>query len=151
MQLKNSGGRNRTGTHHNKGFHKHKNKLYSDMPFKDPEKRREYNRIYQRGWYRKNRKRHQLSVNKVRQKRAQRFRDFKATLSCIRCGESHPACIVFHHRDPKKKEFHVNATTIWKGVPMKRILAEIEKCDVLCANCHRKLHWEERKGNGPGL
>lgn len=27
----------------------------------------------------------------------------------------------------------------------ERILREIEKCVVICSNCHRKLHWKQRK------
>lgn len=60
---------------------------------------------------------------------------------CIRCEESHPSCLDFHHRDRATKDADI-ATMRRFGIP--RLIAEIAKCDVLCANCHRKLHWEER-------
>lgn len=55
---------------------------------------------------------------------------------CIRCGESHPACLQFHHRDPSTKLF---AITRWSKSALK-LRAEIAKCDILCANCHFKHH-----------
>jgi hypothetical protein len=55
---------------------------------------------------------------------------------CIICGETHPACLEFHHKDPLKKEFLIS-----KLYNKKRILEEIKKCNVLCSNCHRKYHW----------
>lgn len=61
---------------------------------------------------------------------------------CVRCEESHPACLDFHHRDPSTKDADI-ATIRRFGV--KRLLAEIAKCDVLCANCHRKHHYNERQ------
>jgi hypothetical protein len=65
--------------------------------------------------------------------------------ACIECGETHPACLDFHHRDPAAKEGTV-ARLVAKNVKLERVKAEIEKCDVLCANCHRKLHWAETHG-----
>ena len=56
---------------------------------------------------------------------------------CIYCGETELVCLDFHHHDPKQKEFRL-AEYHRKGI--KRILNEIAKCDVVCANCHRKLH-----------
>lgn len=58
---------------------------------------------------------------------------------CARCGESDPACLDFHHRDPKQKLFSLAAvsTHAWAIAKMQ---AEIEKCDLICANCHRKEH-----------
>lgn len=71
------------------------------------------------------------------------YSELKAELSCQECGEDHPACLHFHHRDPSKKE--IALSKIWiSGWGMKRIQEEIDKCDVLCANCHAKLHWSER-------
>ena len=61
---------------------------------------------------------------------------------CIKCGEKDPACLDFHHRDPTTKEGHIGE---FRKFGMKRLLAEIEKCDVLCANCHRKFHRDERQ------
>jgi len=45
----------------------------------------------------------------------------------------------FHHRDPKKKEFGISVGTV---VAWEKLLAEVEKCDLMCANCHMEL--EER-------
>jgi hypothetical protein len=63
---------------------------------------------------------------------------------CARCGEDHPACIVFHHRDPSEKEISI-ADAMRLGYGRTRILAEIAKCEVLCANCHTKHHAKERR------
>lgn len=66
--------------------------------------------------------------------------EFKKTLSCIRCGEDHPACLVFHHREGELKLFEISLGPS-RGFATQRMLAEIAKCDVLCANCHAKHHF----------
>lgn len=67
------------------------------------------------------------------------FSDYKKTLKCERCPENHPACLDFHHRDPKTKLFKVGGAAP-SGMPQAKVMAEIAKCAVLCANCHRKEH-----------
>lgn len=69
------------------------------------------------------------------------FRAYKRTLKCSVCGENHPACLQFHHTDKENKTYEVsfllsngNSGKIWK---------EIEKCIVMCANCHAKKHYDE--------
>lgn len=91
-----------------------------------------------------------------KEKVKQRFRDRRKSIktwfrtevlskvSCSQCGESHPGCMDFHHINPSEKG--ANISHLIHGVyNTKLILAEIDKCVVLCANCHRKLHWEEQK------
>jgi len=74
------------------------------------------------------------------------YRDYKTRLSCVRCGESHPACIQFHHKDKTNKEADVaNTVTRAFGWGIERIKREISKCEVLCANCHCKEHWNDFK------
>lgn len=63
----------------------------------------------------------------------------KGGLGCQTCGESHPACLQFHHRDPATKDFDI-ANAIANGWSKVRLQREIAKCDVLCANCHARLH-----------
>lgn len=98
-----------------------------------------------RDWYQKRGNRERvLKLNS--DKRAERrawFQGLKLKMECARCGENHPAVLDLHHRDPSEKENGVTDMMAWGK---KRILAEIAKCDVLCSNCHRKLHWEERNG-----
>lgn len=55
------------------------------------------------------------------------------------CGESDPVVLEFHHRDPKDKRSTISAM-LSNSCSMKVLTDEIEKCDVLCANCHRRLH-----------
>ncbi len=58
---------------------------------------------------------------------------------CTRCGESAPACLDFHHRDPDTKRMAVNEM-VTHGYSPAEIRDEIQRCDLLCANCHRREH-----------
>jgi hypothetical protein len=108
------------------------------MPTKDKLKKAEY----QKKWYEKNKKSHIKNVKANEAKVMEWYREYKKSLSCIKCGENHPACIQFHHRDPKQKNISVSLAPK-KGWSVSRILTEINKCDVLCANCHFKTHHED--------
>jgi hypothetical protein len=48
----------------------------------------------------------------------------------------------FDHRDPAKKASRVTSLVGRAGI--QRILAEVEKCDIVCANCHRLRTFERR-------
>lgn len=85
---------------------------------------------------------------RIRQSKRERrawLDEIKSKLSCEKCGEDHPATLDFHHRDPKQKDRRISQM-IASGSSRERMLKEIEKCSVLCANCHRKLHYEETHG-----
>jgi hypothetical protein len=59
--------------------------------------------------------------------------------ACRGCGLLAPAdALEFHHLDPRTKEFSVSMD----GVPRSwiRVEAEVAKCVLLCANCHRETH-----------
>lgn len=96
-----------------------------------------------RKWYRNN-KSVQVGYVSARKRRIiEWFKDKKLSLKCSRCPESHPACLDFHHSTGVKDQ--AIATMLAKGASRKKIEAEIKKCEVLCSNCHRKHHWEDRK------
>ena len=67
--------------------------------------------------------------------------ELKGSLECKSCGNSDWRCLEFHHRDPKTKKFSLAHS---KSYSEDVIVAEMKKCDVLCANCHRIFHWEQR-------
>jgi hypothetical protein len=79
--------------------------------------------------------------NTVRRKNIRKwFIEYKNKLCCIKCGESRWYVLDFHHRDEKETEI---GDALMRGWSIKRIKKEIEKCDPLCANCHRELHYLE--------
>jgi len=59
---------------------------------------------------------------------------------CSSCGYNKcPDVLEFHHRDPKQKEFD------WKKLRQMswdKVTNELDKCDILCSNCHRERHYE---------
>lgn len=71
------------------------------------------------------------------------FENYKKDKKCSICGESHPACLDFHHLDPNIKEFNIGII-VRSTYSIKKIIKEINKCIILCSNCHRKLHYNER-------
>jgi len=66
-----------------------------------------------------------------------RIAAIKGNSKCSRCSESHSACLDFHHVGEKLEcvSRMVSRNCAWGSV-----LDEIAKCEVLCSNCHRKLH-----------
>lgn len=59
--------------------------------------------------------------------------------SCKGCGRRFPARVFeFHHLDASKKEFAISAGGITRR--WEKIEAELAKCVLLCANCHRETH-----------
>lgn len=58
---------------------------------------------------------------------------------CIKCDEKEHCCLDFHHTDPSLKTFTIGTRNSLAG-SFPAVKAEIEKCIVLCSNCHRKLH-----------
>ena len=113
------------------------------MPHKDKDKRMEYQKEYQKGWY----QRHKEKVLERRKRRKIKMRDwfrkYKSRLYCIECGEKHPACLQFHHKNREEKSFTVSNIVAREDISLKRLITEIEKCEVLCVNCHAKRHWRE--------
>lgn len=65
----------------------------------------------------------------------------KSTHKCTLCGEGRSCCLVFHHRDPSRKLFVLSAS---RDVAFKKIVTEVAKCEILCANCHLALHDKEK-------
>jgi len=75
-----------------------------------------------------------------REKRYQLCKDFvymdKITRGgCLKCGESRPSCLDYHHRDPSMKT--ANVSEMLKNGSLEKLSKEISKCDILCSNCHR--------------
>lgn len=68
------------------------------------------------------------------------FTEYKKTLFCTKCGFADYRALDFHNLDPKEKDFAI-ADFVSRGASLARIKAEIEKCVVLCANCHRIEHY----------
>lgn len=61
--------------------------------------------------------------------------EIKLFLGCVYCGYNHhPRALDFHHKKPELKSFNVSNINCRS---VMRMLKEIEKCDVVCANCHR--------------
>lgn len=80
---------------------------------------------------------------------AQRRRDHKTRAvelrggQCARCPYSGPA-LGWHHRDPAQKENGFSSKT-WSW---ERYWREIQKCDLLCANCHIEVHTASQAESG---
>jgi hypothetical protein len=102
----------------------------------------EKNREYQRRWLAKNKELQKARNKANRDQKLSILRQYKVEKGCKQCGERHPACLHFHHRNKEDKQ-HGITEMISQARSIKSIMSEIEKCDILCANCHAKEHWKE--------
>jgi len=94
---------------------------------------------YGRSHYQKDSDRYKERARK-RTKEIRKFRDgYKEDKYCIICGYN--KCITaleFHH--PGKKKDNISKL-MGGGYSLARIKEELKRCDIVCANCHREIHW----------
>lgn len=58
---------------------------------------------------------------------------------CQLCGYSkYHGALDFHHIDPTQKSFNLSMDQLYRS--WKRITKELDKCILVCANCHREIH-----------
>lgn len=109
------------------------------MPRKDPEARRAYHRAYMRTWYRRNK---EIHVRRVRQAFAKRLALLAERINalkdrpCTDCGVRYPSYVMDFDHVHGEKVADICAMRR-KTMEWERIVAEIEKCEVVCSNCHR--------------
>jgi hypothetical protein len=93
---------------------------------------------YHRAHYLANKQKYMDKAAVLTKQLRQEVQDVKVSAGCLWCGEKEPCCLEFHHRDSADKDLEVSRL-VSRGNRAK-LFAEIAKCDVLCANCHKKLH-----------
>lgn len=106
------------------------------MGYKEKELQSQYGKTH----FSRNKEKYSAGLKRRRGERTKWFVSLKSQLKCEMCGEDHPACLDFHHSDAKEKFMGV-AEMVSFAYSEERILQEIAKCNVWCANCHRKHHW----------
>ena len=59
--------------------------------------------------------------------------------SCEDCGGVYPLCVYdFHHVDPKTKDYDPSQAA---AISVETMFKELDKCVLLCSNCHRIRHY----------
>lgn len=78
-----------------------------------------------------------IIVNNARKRFKLQCLEYKG-MNCSICGygKCHSA-LEFHHLDPSQKEFIINTGG---SISFKKVKPELDKCVLLCANCHREVH-----------
>lgn len=110
------------------------------MPYKDRAKQKDYQ--HKRYVHRKDE--YLDRQRNARQAKRIWLYELKAKRGCDLCSESDPVCLDYHHRDSAHKVLALSRAAA-KRWTETRMLEEIAKCDLLCANCHRKQHAKKHK------
>lgn len=131
------------------------NRLYARR--RSPEviqKRKEWSREYSKAYKLKN----QTKLSDGGKRYHKNVRTFWLRLlndrklgECSICGYNKCfKAIEFHHKDPKEKECIISKLLYLtpNEINIDRLLKELDKCVVVCANCHRELHATETEKIG---
>ena len=89
---------------------------------------------------------HKQYVTLKYKERKDTVNQIKATYKCAKCGEGRFYMLDFHHIDPNIKDENIARLTSNRN-KIEDIKKEIEKCVVLCSNCHREFHYLNENQN----
>lgn len=108
------------------------------MPYLDKEKEKKAKHES----YLRNKEKNVAKLKEKRRKFRQWVWDIKKGLKCSECGDTRTPVLEFHHTDPDLKEGMISEMARNPSEKQKqKILEEIEKCIVLCSNCHKIEHY----------
>lgn len=111
------------------------------MPYKDPKQQK----AAQKAWYEKNKELTYERTKTTREKRKEIIKKIKESSPCLDFNISYSYYIMhFDHLDFKTKIGKVSSLIQTKDI--KSVLKEIEKCELLCANCHFIRTWKRQHG-----
>jgi hypothetical protein len=92
-----------------------------------------------RQWHAANKERHNKQIHarsrRARRENYERMRQYLAEHPCVDCGETDPTVLEFDHLGDKWMNV---AQIVRNSYPWSTVLREIAKCEVVCANCHRR-------------
>lgn len=110
------------------------------MPHKDPQQRK----LFERQYYKDHR---EAFLRRAKARRAGDLAKRRAFLleaknkPCADCGLRYPYYVMdFDHREPAKKSFTVAVDGVRVGI--RKLQQELDKCDVVCSNCHRERTYQ---------
>ena len=113
------------------------------MPYKNREDQKKASAAH----YKKHKEQYKLKAKRRNRNQRKWAREFvhriKSKLSCVDCGESDPIVLEFDHICGEK--IHNIADMVNQSYSIETIKNEIRKCQVRCANCHRKKTYQRRK------
>ena len=79
------------------------------------------------------------------------YDEWKSQQGCSRCEEKRPYCLDLHHINDRRNgdDNRLLSRIISSGTSslksrQKRILDEAKHCEIVCANCHREIHYLEK-------
>lgn len=98
---------------------------------------RQCNKLYKDAYYQLNKEKVVADVLSRQHERRDNFQAWKAERGCLKCPENDPACLDLHHVDDNKE---YGIAEMVRNYSWETVLKEIEKCVILCSNCHRKYH-----------
>jgi len=101
------------------------------------EKKREYNKKYYRLNIERERKRHIEKRRRIIGKIKAFLLEYLLSHPCVDCGEADPIVLEFDHRIPKDKLFSMAEARRGK-FSLAKVMEEVKKCTIRCANCHRR-------------
>jgi len=90
-----------------------------------------------KNYYENNKKKEIQRTSLRKQDMKEWYQNLKKELCCNRCPENHPSCLEFHHKDPSIKDFSLGHAKMYS---FEKVKSELDKCILVCANCHREIH-----------
>ena len=95
---------------------------------------------YIKNWFKNNPKKVKQYGIKMRIKNKKIMHELKIN-GCSICGYNKcDEALDFHHVNPRNKKFNVTVTSL-NGLGLEKILIEMNKCILICSNCHDEIEW----------
>ena len=111
------------------------------MPYKDAKKQKEAQRRY----YEENKDKY-LARHQNRASRLKLYlEDFKSGKKCLDCEIAYPHYMMDFDHVRGRKRFEVSSIRSFSSIEDLQI--EIDKCDLICSNCHRHRTWMRQVGS----